>query len=280
MASGDGQDGRGAISWLAALRALPNDSALKAVLVLLLVCLFASILVAGSAVLLKPLQVANEERARLVRLEDIVAGLTPSSRPAGPGGEVALEARVIDLASGRHAKALDAATFDPRRAEKDPDLSIALPPERDPAQIGRRARHAVVYLHYREGRLALIVLPVHGQGFGSTLYGYLGLSGDTREVVGLTFYQHGETPGLGALIDDPAWLEQWRGKRVWDDLGEPALAVATGASEPGSPETEHQVEGLTGATWTSRGVTNLLRFWLGDDGYGPFLRRVRENRSP
>lgn len=279
MSSGNGKDGRGPVSWLAALRALPNDSASKAVLVLLLVCLFASILVAGSAVLLKPLQVANEERDRLSRLEDVVAGLPPSSRPTGLAGEVALEARVINLESGRPDDALDAASFDPRRAERDPALSIALPPDRDPAQIGRRARHAVVYFHYHEGRLDLIVLPVHGQGFGSTLYGYLGLTGDTRTVVGLTFYQHSETPGLGALIDDPAWLGQWRGKRVWGDLGEPALAVAAGAVEPGAPEAEHQVDGLTGATWTSRGVTNLLRFWLGEDGYGPFLREVREKGS-
>lgn len=279
MVSGSGQ-GRGVpTSWLGTLRSLPNDSPFKAILVLLIVCLFASVLVSVSAVLLKPLQVTNEERARLSRLADVMAGLPSSSLPPAVAWEAALEARVIELASGRHVKTLDAATYDPRRAERDPALSVALPRERDPAQIGRRARHAVVYLYHREGELELIVLPVHGQGFGSTLYGYLGLSGDTQKVVGLTFYEHGETPGLGALIEDPAWLAQWRGRRVWDSLGQPALAVAAGAIEPGSPEAAHQVEGLTGATWTSRGVTNLLQFWLGEDGYGPFLRNIREKRG-
>ncbi|NQU71575.1 MAG: FMN-binding protein, partial [Rhodospirillales bacterium] len=107
------------------------------------------------------------------------------------------------------------------------------------------------------------------------LYGYLGISADTQTVVGLSFYEHGETPGLGALIDDESWRSQWRGKKIWDDAGKPALGAASGAVVPNSPEARYMVDGLTGATWTSRGVTNLLRFWLGNDGFGPYLRNLR-----
>jgi Na+-transporting NADH:ubiquinone oxidoreductase subunit C len=107
------------------------------------------------------------------------------------------------------------------------------------------------------------------------LYGYLGLFDDMNTVAGLTFYEHTETPGLGALIDDPEWKNQWRGKAVWDG---PVLMLGVGAGriEPGSPEAKYQVDGLTGATWTAQGVTNLLHYWLGEGGYGPYLEKLKQ----
>ncbi len=258
---------------------MPNDRPLKAVVVTLIVCLVGSVLVAGSAVLLKPAQIANQERVRQARIAEIIAqhpdiaGLLPAD------SSIAMEARAVDLATGRYLPSIDPARFDQRRAAKDPERSVAIPAARDRAKIKRRARVAVVYLVRREGQLKLIILPVHGRGFGSMLYGYLGLAADTGTVIGLTFHEHGETPGLGALIDAPAWRDKWRGKRVWDDLGKPGLGVAKGVVDRGSPEAAYLVDGLTGATWTSRGVTDLLRFWLGDDGFGPYLRNIRDKRG-
>ncbi len=273
MASPKPDKGASGTSWLKGLRALPNDSPLKTVLVVLLVCLSASLLVTGSAVLLRPAQLANQEGERQSRLAEIIAQL--------PGGDAGLpvETRVVDLASGKYAEGIDPKAFDWRQAIKDPDQSLALPPERDIAQIKRRAHHAIVYLVYSGDRLDLVILPVYGRGFGSVLHGFLGLTGDGREVVGLVFHQHNETPGLGALIDDPGWLDQWRGKQVWDRMVQPALGVAAGEVVPGSPDEAHQVDGLTGATWTGLGVTNLLRFWLGDDGFGPYLRNLRDRKG-
>ena len=258
-------------NWLDRLLSTPNDSPRKAIFVVLAVCLTASVLVTTSSVLLRPLQKANEERARMARLAGVLTG-------DGEAIDATTRAMVINLETGLPDEMLDATSFDARAAAKDPATSIALPPNRDLALIGRRARHAVVHFLYRNGKLDLIVVPVHGQGFGSTLFGYLGLRGDTQEVMGLTFYEHGETPGLGAMIEHPAWLEQWRGKRVWDLLGEPALGVAEGAVDPASTDATHLVDGLTGATWTGRGVTNLLRFWLGEDGYGPLLKNIRNRK--
>jgi Na+-transporting NADH:ubiquinone oxidoreductase subunit C len=63
--------------------------------------------------------------------------------------------------------------------------------------------------------------------------------------------------------------------------GEPGIEVAKGAVDPDSPMARHRVDGLSGATLTSNGVTNLLQFWLGDLGYGPFLERIaREQGAP
>lgn len=260
-------------TWLARLRTLPNDSPVKTVVIVLVVCLTASLLVSGVAVLLRPAQLANQERERQSRLAEIIAQL-----PEGGAG-LQVEARVVNLTSGKYAKEIDPRGFDQRQAVKDPDQSLALAPARDIAQIKRRAHHAVVYLVHSGDRLDLVILPVYGRGFGSMLHGFLGLTGDTRAVVGLVFYQHNETPGLGALIDDRRWLDQWRGKRVWDEGAQPALGVASGEVAPSSPDEAHNVDGLTGATWTGLGVTNLLRFWLGDDGFGPYLRNLRDRRG-
>jgi Na+-transporting NADH:ubiquinone oxidoreductase subunit C len=239
----------------------------------------ASILVAGSAVLFKPAQIANKEGERQAHLAEIITQLPDIAGQIPIGDSARVEARVVDLASGRYVPGIDPARFDQRRAAKDLAQSVGIPPERDLAQIGRRARFAVVHLVWRDQQLLLVILPVRGHGFGSMLYGYLGLSGDTRSVIGLSFYEHGETPGLGALIDDPDWRSQWRGKNVWDDAGEPGLGVAEGTLNRGGPEGAYLVDALTGATWTGRGVTNLLRFWLGDDGFGPFLRTFRDRRG-
>lgn len=260
--------------WFKMLRDLPNDSSLKTVLITFAVCIVASVLVATSAVLLRPVQEANKERERLARLTEIIARVPDAGVGLGLGKGGQLEARVVELATGRYVTSIDPASFDQRRAALDPALSIAIPPKRDLAQIKRRARHAVVYLLRRDGRRSLVILPVHGRGFGSVLRGYLGLTADTHRVVGLVFYEHAETPGLGALIDDRKWLDKWTGRKVWDDALKPALGVADGPVDPRSATAPYTVDGLTGATWTGRGVTNLLRFWLGDDGFGPYLRRI------
>jgi Na+-transporting NADH:ubiquinone oxidoreductase subunit C len=278
----DGQHGgqhgggrAGTSSLLRRFRELPNDSPAKAVIVTLLVCIFASVLVAGSAVLLRPKQIANKQFEKMQQISAILQNAPPGGAGWGTIDIADLEARVVDLATGNYVEAMDAAAFDQRRTARDPAHGIGIPPDQDLAQIRTRARYAVVHVLLRDGRPRLVVLPVYGRGFGSTLYGYVGLSGDAKTVIGLAFYEHGETPGLGALIDDPAWRRLWSGKAVWDADGEVGLGVARGPVVPGTPEARHQVDGLTGATWTGQGVTNLLRYWLGGHGFGPYLNKLR-----
>jgi Na+-transporting NADH:ubiquinone oxidoreductase subunit C len=45
--------------------------------------------------------------------------------------------------------------------------------------------------------------------------------------------------------------------------------------DPSRPGAKHQIDGLSGATYTTRGVDNLVKFWLGEDGYGPYLRKLK-----
>ncbi len=253
---------------------MPSDHPLKTLVVTLAVALVCSALVTGAAVLLKPLQIANKEEARQRHIVDIVDRL-PGAGEGLESGRLKLEARVVDLATGAYVPDIDPGLYDQRRAARDPAGSVEIPLEEDVAWIKRRAKHAVVYLLTDAGRTRLVVLPVHGKGYGSTLYGYLGVTPDLKTVVGLTFYEHAETPGLGSLIDAPAWRQQWFGKGIWDQGGTMRLGVAEGPVDPASPDAAYQVDALTGATWTSHGVTNLLRYWLGDGGYGPYFRKLR-----
>ena len=254
---------------------MPSDHPLKTLVVTLAVALVCSTLVTGAAVVLKPLQVANKETERQRHIVDII-NRVPGIGDRFRKGEAVLEARVVDLATGAYVPDMDPGLYDQRRAVRDPETSVEISPKDDVAWIKRRARYAVVYLLTDAGKPALIVLPVHGKGYGPTIYGYLGLTADLKSVVGLNFYEHAETPGLGSLIDAPAWRQQWFGKKIWDQGGTMRLGVAEGPVDPASPDAAYQVDGRTGAPWTSRGVTNLLRYWLGEGGFGPYLRKLRQ----
>jgi len=259
---------------LARFLAQDRDHPVKTVVVTLVVALVCSALVTGAAVWLKPLQIANKEAARRGHIIDIVTRL-PGVADDLASGKVVLTPRVVELASGRYVPEIDAGRFDQRRAARFVATSVEIAADKDVAGLKRRAKHAVVYLLMEADQTRLVVLPVHGKGYGSTLYGYLGITPDLKQVVGLNFYEHAETPGLGSLIDAPWWRNQWFGKRIWDAADIMRLGVADGRVTSASPDADYQVDGLTGATWTSHGVTNLLRYWLGAQGFKPYLGRLR-----
>lgn len=272
MADGD----QGAKSWWGRFCSLPNDNPLKTAAIALAVAFVGSVMVASSAVLLRPYQIAYKEAERQKHFAEIIHQIPGFEERLRVKDGIRIEARVVDLESGEYVPSIEAPLFDQRRAAKDLEKSIEIPSERDLAGLKRRARRAVVYLIQEDKRTKLVILPVRGRGFGSMLYGYLGLAGDVNTVIGLTFYEHAETPGLGALVDSPSWKIQWRGKKVRDEGGILMLGVGSMRIEAGSPEALYQVDALTGATWTGNGVTNLLHYWLGDHGFGSYLRKLEQ----
>lgn len=253
----------------------PNDGIAKTLIIALLVALFGAVLVSGSTLVLGPRIQANLDAERQKNLLEIVQRLPGIEELFERVGAAAVEALVVDLATGEIDRSMRPEDVDVRAAAQDIARTIAIPPERDIAGLKRVSRFKVVYQVQAGDELRLIVLPVRGQGFASTLYGFLGLAGDANTVVGLAFYEHGETPGLGAQVDNPQWREQWLGKQARDPQGQLRIGVARGALAPADPNAPYQVDGLTGATFTSQGVNDLVRFWLGDDGFGPFLSRIR-----
>ena len=185
-----------------------------------------------------------------------------------------IEQRIVDLDTGAYADGIDPQGFDARAAARAPATSRALSRDEDIAGIKRRGSYAPVYLVHQGGRLATIILPVHGYGLWSTMRGFLALADDGRTITGITFYEHAETPGLGDAIEKPEWLSGFHDKLVFDENNQVRIDVVKGHVDPGSPEARYHVDGIAGATLTSNGVASLLRFWLGDLGFGPYLDRL------
>lgn len=256
-----------------------KESTVRTLAVAIVVCLVCSVFVAGAAVALKSTQVENKELDKQ-RSILAIAGLGDadlSGKQVKALYKERIVAKVVDLESGTFSDAQDVNTFDPLKAAKDPKLSDALPGEQDIASIKRRERLTTVYLVEKDGQLDTLILPVRGYGLWSTLYGFMALKGDLNTVVGMGFYQHAETPGLGGEVDNPKWKALWPGKTLFDEDGKLAVDIVKGNVDSQSPKATHQVDGLAGATLTSNGVENLLRFWLGQKGFGPFIAKDRKS---
>lgn len=240
------------------------------------VCIVCSLLVSTSAVSLKARQ---EHNALLNKQESVLmaAGLIqPDEKPTRAQiTELfkSVKAVVIDLKTGKESVDTKPETFDQLRATKDPKQSAKAPPNN--AGIARLPNQALIYQVLKENKVDEIVLPIEGKGLWSTLYGFLALDADGTTIRGITFYQHYETPGLGGEVDNPKWKALWRGRHAFDENFEPKIEVIKGKAK--SPaEDPYRVDGLSGATLTSRGVSHLVRFWLGENGFGPYLRNLRK----
>jgi Na+-transporting NADH:ubiquinone oxidoreductase subunit C len=252
-----------------------NDSFVKTLVVAVTLCLICSLLVSGAAVALKDKQRAN-------KAADIQKSILLAARVIQEGEKADFDAlfkekvepRIIDIATGEYVEGVDVNSFDQRKQANDPKNNVVLSKEEDIASIKRRAKWAKVYLVKDNGHLKAIVLPIKGYGLFSTLYGFIALEADTRTVAGIKFYEHGETAGLGAEITNPKWTATWKGKKVLNEQYQPVLKlVKTGATN------DSEVDALSGASMTSRGVQNLITFWLGEQGFGPFLARIRNEQT-
>jgi len=264
---------------------LERDSIANTLLVALGVCLVCSILVSGAAVALKPAKERNKELDRRQNILVAAGMLQPGAR-TGPDGRsidelfAQFETRVVDLRTGEFTDAVEPQTYEQLRAARQPETSRALAAQEDKATISRREHYGLVYLVRDEtGEIDTVVLPVRGYGLWGTLYGYLALDGDLETAEGLGFYQHQETPGLGGEVDNPNWKADWPGTKLFDAQGEPAVELVADKAPPGSEARAHQIDKLSGATMTTRGVQNLVNFWLGELGYGPFLDNLREGKA-
>lgn len=243
------------------------------------VCVACSLLVATFTVLLKERQQAN----RLLYLQKnvlqasglIAPGQTVSGQEVVDLFNRRIQVRLVDLRSGGYAadSGIDATRYDQRRARADPARSRAAPP--NPAQVKRIPNLAAVYLVRDGGEVKTLVLPIEGLGLYGTLYGFLALDRDTTTVRGLAYYENRETPGLGGEVDNPKWKALWRGRKAFDENWQPRLHLVKGVAGPPDQD-PYRVDALSGATITSNGVTRMIRFWLGDAGFGPYLANVRK----
>ena len=269
--------------------ALGNDSLEKTIAIAVSLCLVCAVLVSFAAVALKPLQVGNKAADMKKNILD-VAGLLEEGTNVDSAFADKIEAKVVDLATGDYVDNINADEFDQRKAAKDPAQNVAIPKDKDIAHIRVKAKYAKVFIVKEGGVTKSIILPMHGYGLWSTLYGFLSLDADGQTVQSINFYDQAETPGLGGEVVNPNWRALWKGKKVYAetdqpslekgliaeaDIGEPALALIKGSVDTSKPGSQYQVDGLAGATLTSNGVSNLVRYWMGEEGFAPYLKKVR-----
>ncbi len=253
--------------------ALSNDSLEKTIAVALSLCFVCAILVSIAAVALRPLQIENKALDMKKNILD-VAGLLQDGTDINAAFAEKIEAKLVDVATGEYVEG-DVEAYDQRKAAKDPKQNVALTKDQDIASIKVRAKIAKVYLVKEGDTIKSIILPVHGYGLWSTMYGFLAVDADGQTVQSINFYDQGETPGLGAEVVNPNWRALWKGKKVYDESGAVALGLIKGTVDNSKPGSEFQVDGLAGATLTSVGVTNLVKFWMSQEGFAAYLDKVR-----
>jgi len=239
-------------------------------------CLVCSLAVSTLAVGLKERQEINkvlDQRLNVLAVAGVIE--TGEKRTKEEVDELfeSIKELVIDRKTGEVLLEGDAASkVDPIKEAKDPALSEPTPSDHKRTQVSTLPDRLKVYEVGIEGKECWVIT-VWGNGLWSTMYGYMALAPDLSEVVGITFYEHGETPGLGGEVDNPIWKGQWVGKRAYGDDGAPLVTVV----KPGmATDRSYQVDGMSGATITSNGVKWMVDLWLGPDGYGKFLQGVQQ----
>jgi Na+-transporting NADH:ubiquinone oxidoreductase subunit C len=255
-----------------------NDSTSKTLIVAFSLCIVCSIIVSSAAVILKPVQEVNKTLDRKRNILAAAGMLDDSKSVEEQFAQVST--RIVDLRTGKFADDdLDAQKYDQRKAAKDPATSDALTPDQDRAKVARREHYSLVYLvEDEQGEIDKIILPIRGAGLWSTLYGFVALEPDANTVAGIGFYEHGETPGLGGEVDNPRWKALWPGKQVYRENAV-EIGLIKGSVNPSNKNADWQIDGLAGATLTSVGVTNLVQFWLGENGFEPFLKHLQNGEA-
>jgi len=257
---------------------MANNDTLKNIIgMALVVCLVCSVLVASVAVALKPRQEKNQTLEKLKNI--LIAGglIDEKDKSADIEGIFSekVTGTVIDLKTGRvlakdkQTGLLAPSNFDLKRAASDLKTSMEVPSGLPSRGIKRVPVNMAVYYVKEGGEIDKVVLPLFAKGLWSTMYGFIALKKDLKTVSGFTYYEHGETPGLGGEVDNPKWKSLWKDKLIYDDAGKMVLKVIKSVAPPDS---KTEIDGLSGATLTTRGVDAMLGFWLGEKGYyKPFL---------
>ena len=239
------------------------------------VCLVCSVLVSVAAVTLKPIQQKNAETDKLKNIL-MAAGLLGENTNIEKTYEKNIHPVLIDLSSGKEVQnppnpSLAPDQYDLKAVAKDPLTNRSINPDEDWAHIREMPKIVLVYQVIKNDSVDQWILPVYGKGLWSTMYGLLALDRDLRTVRGFTFYEHGETPGLGGEVDNPAWKRQWIGKKISDGSGALRIQVIKAKVSADDPDAAYKIDGLSGSTLTTRGVNNLIQFWLGEEGYATFM---------
>ena len=251
-----------------------NESVIKTIGVAFAVCLVCSLIVSASAVSLREQQKENKLNDRRVKILEVAdIKIEPNQTIAEAFNK--LEQKFIDFNTGKlmdEYNNFNIDEYDQLISLKDSTLSSPVPKSEDIAIIKNRENVGKIFiLRDDDDNIDKLILPIRGYGLWGTLYGYISLASDLNTINGIEFYEHKETPGLGAEVENEEWKNIWKGKILYNKDGGVELKVVKGASS-----NKYEVDGLSGATLTSNGVSNMIEYWLGPEAYGPALKIVKE----
>ncbi len=244
------------------------------------VCLVCSLLVSATVVGLKSRQEQNQQLDKLKNIL-VAGGLYSPDTNIQHVYESRIRPELLNLNTGtflseeQYPEGLTPETFELQTVLKENEWTTPIPSDEDLAGMNVLPKWMVIYKVIEENHVSRFILPIVGKGLWSTMYGFIALDKDLTTVKGITFYQHGETPGLGGEIDNPRWKEIWIGKQVFDMDGNLKIQVIKGQVDRNNPDAKYQIDGLSGSTLTTRGVDNTIRFWLGESAYGPWIEKMR-----
>ncbi len=263
---------------------MSNDSTKKMLIVALGVCLVCSVLVSTAAVSLNARQETNKELDKIKNI--LVAGeLMQDDVDVKKIFADKVESAMINLETGEfipeseYNNKVSPETFNIKNMADDPTYGKRIPADKDIARINKMPKVMSIYMIKSGDAVDKYILPIYGKGLWSTMYGFLALGTDLQTIKAITFYEHGETPGLGGEIENPNWQAIWKGKLAYKDNGEVGITVIKGTVDPSSPNAKFQIDGLSGSTLTTRGLDAMVKFWLGETGYGPFVQQRKTQKE-
>ena len=257
---------------------MQRDSTLGTIVAAAVLCVVCSVVVSASAVGLKGFQDSNKKKFQKTNILKAAGFTKEEIKEHGVDSLFEnIETQLIELESGELAADIDEATFDQKASAKLPETSVEIPKEKQMFGFSRHEKYSRVHLMKKDGKLDKVILPIYGKGLWSTLYGFVSLESDLNTIAGITFYEHKETPGLGGEVDNDKWKATWPGKLVADG-DKVKIEIIKGKVIEGSENANYQIDGLSGATITSRGVSNAVRYWI-KDGFGPYLNKLKTGGS-
>ncbi len=250
-----------------------KDSALNIAFVGIGLCLLCSAIISLIAIQLRSVQ--NENVVKDMQKKIVSSAGLQLEYGSVENAMMNIKTIVVDLDQGKIVD-INPNSYELSKELREEGKYKFLSAENDIASIKKREKYSKVYIEYKDDKINTLILPVRGYGLWGILYGYLAIKSDFNTVAGLEFYEHKETPGLGAEIDNPKWKALWKGKKIYQENGEVSLKVIKGNVLASSDNVNYEVDGLSGATLTCNGVTNLIAYWMGSDGFLNFINNLRE----
>ena len=250
-----------------------KDSALNIAFIGIGLCLLCSAIISLIAIQLRSVQ--NENVVKDMQKKIVSSAGLELEYGSVENAMKNIKTIVVDLDQGKIVD-INPNSYELSKELREEGKYKFLSAENDIASIKKREKYSKVFIEYKDDKINTLILPVRGYGLWGILYGYLAIKSDFNTVAGLEFYEHKETPGLGAEIDNPKWKALWKGKKIYQENGEVSLKVIKGNVLASSDNINYEVDGLSGATLTCNGVTNLIAYWMGSDGFLNFINNLRE----